>query len=65
MAATVDALRRSTKARLARVAMHKVELAPHDDTRARLLALVHHERAVFETEVVVYFLKHPALKMKI
>ena len=63
--ATVDALRWSTKACLARVTMDEIELTPHYDTRARFLALVNHERAIFETEVIVYFLKHPILKAKL
>ena len=62
MTATVDALGRPTKTRLARVTVYQVELSPHDDARTRFLALVHHERAVLEAEVVVYFLKQPVKK---
>ena len=45
------------KTGLARVTMNEVELAPHDDARTRLLALMHNEGTVLEAKVVIYFLK--------
>mmetsp|Transcript_18273 Transcript_18273/g.31255 ORF Transcript_18273/g.31255 Transcript_18273/m.31255 type:complete len:430 (+) Transcript_18273:217-1506(+) len=54
----VDAARGSAEAGLAGVAVDEVELAPHHDARAGLLALLNHEGAVLEAEVLVVLRKH-------
>ena len=53
----MDSSRWPAKTGLAGVTMNKVELAPHDDARARFLTLMHNEGTVLEAEVVIYFLK--------
>lgn len=48
----MDSFGWSTETGLASVTVNKVEFSPHDNSAARLLALVNCESTVFETKVI-------------
>lgn len=59
MAVLVDSASWSAEAGLASVAVYQVELTPHYDSAAALLALVDQERAVIKVEILVVFMEKP------
>ena len=55
----MDSFGWSTETGLTSVTVNKVEFSPHDNSAARLLALVNCESTVFETKVISILREEP------